>query len=63
MSINWSNFTKKRLDNYKKNFNKNVLLYGANASKNVLKFYELAYNLLASKKIGGISFLTKKLSA
>ena len=62
MSINWSNFTKKRLQNYKKNFNKNAIIYGVNASENVLKFYELAHNLLSSKKIGGISFLAKKLS-
>lgn len=60
MSANWSNFTKKRLIKYKKEFNKNVDLFGHTASKNVLNFYQLAHNLLTSKIVGGISYLCQK---
>ena len=60
MTIDWSSFTKKRLQDYKKDFDKNVLLYGAIAAKNILKFYEFAYKLFISKKIGGIRLLCRK---
>ncbi len=56
MSENWINFTRERLLSYKKNYEKNISLYGIRTTKNVLNFYQFAYDLLESKKIGGISF-------
>ena len=60
MTDNWTKFTKKRLENYKINMKKNSKLLGVNTCKNILKFYELAHELLANNTLGGIRFICKK---
>ena len=60
MTDNWTKFTKKRLESYKSNMKKNSKLLGVNTCKKILKFYELAHELLAKNILGGIRFICKK---
>ena len=60
MSKNWTNFTKNRLDNFKKNYDKYIQINNKITTDNVLSFYELAYELLSNEVIGGIRYVVKK---
>ncbi len=60
MSVNWTKFTKSRLLNFKKNYAKHVLINNKDTADNILKFYNLAFNLLSKNIVGGIRFIIKK---
>ena len=60
MSKNWTLFTKKRLVHFKKNLQNNLKIQGKNTVDNILNFYSLAYELLASKTLGGLRYIVKK---
>ena len=60
MSENWTFFTKNRLNNFKKNYNKHLKINDKITADNVLSFYTLAYKLLSNNIIGGIKYIIKK---
>ena len=60
MSTNWTKFTQDRLLNFKKNYFKHIQVNNKNTADNILKFYSLAYDLLAKNIVGGIRYIVKK---
>ncbi len=60
LSKEWIIFTKKRYFDYKKNISTYLKVHDNKTVNNVLKFYELAYNLLFKNKIGGIRYVCSK---
>ena len=60
MTENWTFFTKNRLNNFKKNYNKHLKINDKITADNVLSFYTLAYKLLSNNIIGGIKYIIKK---
>mgnify|MGYP001404840660 CR=1 FL=1 len=60
LSKKWCIFTKKRLSTFINNIEEHSKLHGKLTTKYVLNFYKLAYELLSTNKIGGISFVCKK---
>ena len=61
MSKNWKNFVNKRKNLYNKNKNRNLKIHGNEIFENVFNFYSVVDKFFASKKIGGIIVIAKKL--
>ena len=61
MSKNWANFVNKRKKLYNKNKNRNLKIHGNEIFENVFNFYSVVDKFFASKKIGGIIVIAKKL--
>lgn len=60
VSENWTKFTENRLINYKKNIEKHTKINNKTTVKNVLSFYNLAFQLLSTEIVGGIKYIIKK---
>ena len=60
MSADWTKFTQNRLLSFKKNYVNNVQINNKNTADNILKFYNLAYDLLSKNIVGGIRYIIKK---
>jgi len=60
MSADWIKFTQNRLLNFKKNYVNYIQTNDKNTADNILKFYNLAYDLLSKNIVGGIRFIIKK---
>jgi len=63
MSKNWTNFVNKRKNLYNKNKNKNIKVHGKEIFENVSKFYYVVDKYFASKKIGGIKVVARKINS
>ena len=60
MSADWTKFTQNRLLNFKKNYAKHIQINNKNTADNILKFYNLAFELLSKNIVGGIRYVVKK---
>ena len=60
MSKNWTLFTKNRLATFQENIKSTLKIHGQATVDNILKFYSLAYDLLASNTLGGLRFIAQK---
>ena len=54
MTESWIKYTDKRLKDFIKNKDRNVLVHDANTIKTLKDFYKLAYYLLSSGSLGGL---------
>ena len=60
MTNNWMLFTKKRLNEYKKNIDLHIKVHDEETVNYILSFYELAFKLLSENILGGIKYICKK---
>ena len=60
MTENWTTYTHNRLMLFKKNIKNNLKIHSQDTVDNVLKFYSLAHELLASNILGGLKYTVKK---
>ena len=60
MTENWTTYTHNRLMLFKKNIKNTLKIHSQDTVDNVLKFYSLAHELLASNILGGLKYTVKK---